>query len=142
MLPCILVYPKNRVVTALGHTVAYLNQIDIAFDEGFTIHHTGGGIAAFHKFHADDPAAYYMITPGEHSDLDQPVDDAIWQVGLYQVREGHDRWLFVAEDVTLREALEKTCTLPLPDTIGTGEPEKSFETWAEVEALVAKPVFR
>lgn len=113
----------------------------IVFQDGYTITHTGGGIFAFHKNHPDLAEAYYLITADDDGVLDRPVDEPVWTVGLYQFGEGHDRWVFVAEGVTLREAIDNAYTLPLPDTFGPSEPEKTFETWAEVEALSAKPGF-
>lgn len=113
----------------------------IVFEDDYTIHNTGGGILAFHKNHPDIAEAYYLITADDDGNLDRPVDEPLWTVGLYQFGEGHDRWVYVAEGVTLREAIDNAYTLPLPDTFGPSETEKTFENWAEVATLNAKPGF-
>lgn len=113
----------------------------IVFEADYTLHHTGGGIFAFHKCHPDNLDAYYLITADDDGVLDRSVDDHVWTVGLYQDVMGQEHWVFVTEGVTLQDVIEKAYTLPLPETFGPSEPEKVFETWAEVEALTAKPGF-
>jgi hypothetical protein len=113
----------------------------IVFEADYTMYHTGGGIFAFHKCHPDNLNAHYLITADDDGNLDRPIDEPVWVVGLYQSMEGHERWVFVAEGVTLQEVIEKAETLPMPDTFGADEMENTFETWAEVEALSPKPSF-
>ncbi len=113
----------------------------IVFEADYTVHHTGGGIFAFHRSHPDNRDAYYLITAEDDGDLDRSVDDQIWTVGLYQQIEGDEHWVYVAEGVTLQEAIDKAPTLPMPETFVALQAENTFESWDEIDALSRKPGF-
>jgi hypothetical protein len=129
---------SNKELTAPEDGIAK-DARKIASDDGYNVYHTGGGIFAFHKKHPDNEDAHYYITAGDNGDLDQPYDEPVWTVGLYQTIKGQEDWVYVTEAVTLPEAIANAYTLPLPESFNEENLEKTFESWSEVAALASKP---
>jgi hypothetical protein len=129
-------HPSSRFKDKLMH-----GPHRIVFEADYTLYHTGGGLMAFHKNHPDNRDAYYLITADDDGDLDRPVNEQVWTVGLYQQVEGEEHWVFVTEGVTLQDAIDRAPSLPMPDTFGPDQPENPVESWAEIEAMTVKPGF-
>lgn len=111
----------------------------IAFDEGYKLHHTGGGMLALRKPHPDDPEnAYYLITPAEGTVNNIQEEWVECEIGLYRDNgEGGENWVMVTDTRTLQETIDMAHLIELPAKGNIAEPEKTYDSWAEVSMLAS-----